>query len=183
MFEVIANDVVFHFNKKHLEDPTIPMWVLKCRGQSYYVNHVDCSCTWSTKETEKNPHTKGSIKIKNCVLIIDDENNATIRPKTQEDIEKAKPKDKVITTDHDSLVNALEVLEIPHGRILPFVGSCSTTFYITELLDSNLLSMLVLQMKGNIRIMVPNDYYYQEYEKNKNRDIEYYDLDREPEDV
>ena len=60
--------MVFHFNKKHLEDPAIPMWVIKAKGESYYVEHVDCMVNWSTKETPDNSHTKGSIKIKDCLL-------------------------------------------------------------------------------------------------------------------
>jgi hypothetical protein len=67
---------VFHFNKKHIEDPMIPMWVVKCRGDTYYVNHVDVSpgVGFSTKETPDNPHTKGSIKFK-ANLGIEEENN------------------------------------------------------------------------------------------------------------
>ena len=72
--ELACKDVVFHFNKKHLEDPAIPMWVLKTKGESYYVNHVDCNMPWSTKETPDNSHTKGSLKVKDCLLVIDDEN-------------------------------------------------------------------------------------------------------------
>ena len=71
--ELACKDVVFHFNKKHLEDPSIPMWVLKTKGESYYVNHVDCNMPWSTKETPDNSHTKGSLKVKDCLLVIDDE--------------------------------------------------------------------------------------------------------------
>ena len=69
-------EIVFHFNKKHLEDPTIPMWVLKCRGDTYYVHHVDVSpgVGFSTKETPDNPHTKGSIKFK-ANLEIEENNN------------------------------------------------------------------------------------------------------------
>lgn len=69
-------EIVFHFNKKHIEDPTIPMWVVKCRGDTYYVNHVDVSpgVGFSTKETPDNPHTKGSIKFK-ANLGIEEENN------------------------------------------------------------------------------------------------------------
>ena len=63
---------MFHFNKKHLEDPAIPMWVLKTKGESYYVHHVDCNMSWSTKETPDNSHTKGSLKVKDCLLVIDD---------------------------------------------------------------------------------------------------------------
>lgn len=69
-------EIVFHFNKKHLEDPTVPMWVVKCRGDTHYVNHVDVSpgVGFSTKETPDNPHTKGSIKFK-ANLEINNENN------------------------------------------------------------------------------------------------------------
>ena len=76
--EYACKDVVFHFNKKHLEDQTIPMWVLKTHGESFYVNHVNCEMPWSTKETPDNSHTKGSLKIKECLLTIDDNNEATI---------------------------------------------------------------------------------------------------------
>lgn len=57
---------MFHFNKKHIENPDIPMWVIKCKGETYYVNHVDVkpNVGFSTKETPDNPHTKGSIKFK-----------------------------------------------------------------------------------------------------------------------
>lgn len=63
---------MFHFNKAHLTDPSIPMWVIKAKGQTYYVDHVDADCPWSTKETPDNSHTKGSIKFKDATLIIED---------------------------------------------------------------------------------------------------------------
>lgn len=66
-----VREIVFHFNKKSLEDETIPSWVLKIKGKSYYVNHVICNKGWETKETPDNPSTKGSIKIKNCDVIIE----------------------------------------------------------------------------------------------------------------
>jgi len=47
------------------------MWVLKSKGQTYYVDHVDCNKGWSTKETPDNPSTKGSLKIKNCKVRIE----------------------------------------------------------------------------------------------------------------
>jgi hypothetical protein len=65
---------VFHFNKHHLVDNTVPMWVLKAKGNTYYVKHVTSTVGWSTKETPNNPHTKGSLKFKNVnVDIVDDE--------------------------------------------------------------------------------------------------------------
>jgi len=59
-------EIIFHFNKKNLEDNTIPMWVIKHMGLTHYVNHIDVSpgVGFSTKETPENPHTKGSIKFR-----------------------------------------------------------------------------------------------------------------------
>jgi hypothetical protein len=63
--------VVFHFNKGHLENPKIPMWIIKVGGASHYVNHVTADCPWTTKETPDNPSTKGSIKFKNVNVEIE----------------------------------------------------------------------------------------------------------------
>jgi hypothetical protein len=53
------------------------MWVIKCRGDTYYVHHVDVSpgVGFSTKETPNNPHTKGSIKIKGYLTLEQSEDN------------------------------------------------------------------------------------------------------------
>jgi hypothetical protein len=48
------------------------MWVLKLKGQTFYVDHVDSQIGFSTKETPDNISTKGSIKFKNCVVEIKD---------------------------------------------------------------------------------------------------------------
>ena len=71
-------EIIFHFNKMHLQDANIPMWVIKAKGETHYVNHVDVDSGigFSTKETPDNPSTKGSIKIKGKLEIID--NNARI---------------------------------------------------------------------------------------------------------
>ena len=73
-----CREIIFHFNKAHLQNPEIPMWVLKTKGQTYYINHLDANIPFSTKETPDNPHTKGSIKFKDCILEIDENNNAKI---------------------------------------------------------------------------------------------------------
>ena len=78
MLRINCKEVVFHFNKKFLEDPSLPMWILKTRGETLYVNHVTALAPWSTKETPDNDHTKGSIKFRNVVLDIDANNEATI---------------------------------------------------------------------------------------------------------
>lgn len=70
------NPIVFHFNKAHLSDSSIPMWVLKHKGESYYINHLDVNSSigFSTKETPENPHTKGSIKFKGRLEIYEEDN-------------------------------------------------------------------------------------------------------------
>jgi hypothetical protein len=77
-------EIILHFNKMHLQDPTIPMWVIKAKGQTYYVNHidVDAGIGFSTKETPDNPHTKGSLKFKGKINIttIDEGITARIYP-------------------------------------------------------------------------------------------------------
>ena len=67
-----CREIIFHFNKGHLADPTIPMWVIKTKGETYYVDHVNSAVSFSTKETPNNSATKGSIKFKNCSLLIED---------------------------------------------------------------------------------------------------------------
>lgn len=69
---------MFHFNKGHLANPDIPMWVIKAKGQSYYVHHVDCAAPFSTKETPDNPTTKGSLKFRNVDVFIDEDQNARV---------------------------------------------------------------------------------------------------------
>ena len=74
-----CKELIFHFNKGHLADPSIPMWVIKAKGQTHYVEHVDANVGWSTKETPDNPSTKGSIKFKNVELLLEG-GTATINP-------------------------------------------------------------------------------------------------------
>lgn len=73
--------IVFHYNKKHNEDTNIPQWIIKVKGQTFYVHHLNSEVGFSTKETPGNPHTKGSLQFKG-VLTITEENEiitATIK--------------------------------------------------------------------------------------------------------
>ena len=72
-----------------MSDPTIPMWVLKSKGQTHYVEHVDfIDVSFSTKETPDNPHTKGSLKFKGYLTI---EDGKAIISKTRLGRENATP--------------------------------------------------------------------------------------------
>ena len=69
----------FHFNKKHLEFPDIvPMWILKAKGSTYYLNHIDCETPWTTREQPDNPSTKGAIRIKRGTVSISADASAVI---------------------------------------------------------------------------------------------------------
>jgi hypothetical protein len=70
-----VNRIVFHYNKAHNQDPTIPTWIVKHKGQTYYVNHMESKVGFSTKETPDNQHTKGSIQFRGILSIIQNENN------------------------------------------------------------------------------------------------------------
>lgn len=161
--EYACRDAVFHFNKKHLEDETIPMWVLKFKGETYYVNHVDCSVPWSTKETPDNNHTKGSIKVKDCVVTIDDENCASIRVLTLEDKLRLSKEQtvRVITEQGTKLKVALQ--NMAHSPVRLAGGGCGTTWYITDIPSKKHFTILQLQIPY-IRQLMPNEDYYKLYD-------------------
>jgi len=170
--EFACKDVVFHFNKAHLTDSTIPMWVLKFHGETYYVNHVECNVPWSTKETPDNPHTKGSIKVKDCLLQIDDNNDAKLSQLTPEDKQRLKKEPKVpsriIVTDTkngaEKLRKALKDGNIKHGPITKYSAMCTTTKYVTEIYSERDMTYLHLMLSDtDLRKLVPNESYYQMY--------------------
>lgn len=69
--------IIFHFNKHFLVDDTIPMWVVKHRGKTYYVDHLESNIGFKTKETPDNEHTKGSIQFKGKLLIEEEDGTIT----------------------------------------------------------------------------------------------------------
>jgi DNA-binding TFAR19-related protein (PDSD5 family) len=73
-----CKNVDFHFNKKHLEHDFVPMWIVKAKGQSFYVQHVESRATWTTRETPDHPATKGAIRFKSCNVSISADGVATI---------------------------------------------------------------------------------------------------------
>ena len=178
---------MFHFNKKHLEDPTIPMWVLKTKGESYYVNHVDCSIPWSTKETPDNPHTKGAIKVKDCMLVIDDSNNATLSKLTQHDKirlhNEAKGITRIICSWHKKkdLESAIKQSKIKHGPFKQLGGGCGSQYFVTYIYNKSELSFLTLSAGDKFRILMPNEYPYKAYD-DPNHNPNWYWEDEEDED-
>jgi hypothetical protein len=163
---------VFHFNKKHLEDETVPMWIIKSHGVTFYINHLSSDIAWSTKETPDNEHTKGSIKFKDCKLSIDDDNCATITKLSL--IDKATLKHpkivhaRIIASANGKFHMALVNNELQHSTIKHILGACSSGFIVCDLLDPKEVTFATLKYGGDFRIMKPNETYYKEYEKSGN---------------
>ena len=65
-----AERVVFHYNKAHNKDQTLPPWVVKYKGQTYYIHHLVSEVGFSTKETPESEHTKGSLQFRGHLEII-----------------------------------------------------------------------------------------------------------------
>ena len=160
---------MFHFNKKHLEDETIPMWVIKTHGESFYVNHVSAEISWSTKETPDNAHTKGSIKFKECLLTINPENEATVSKLTLFDKVRLRNQKLGITRIMfkwgTGMHKALSNNEFKHSPFKNVEGGCGSSFIICDLLKKEEATMAGLRFPYDWRILKPNEGYYQAYDK------------------
>lgn len=163
--------MVFHFNKKHLEDQTIPMWVVKAKGKTYYVNHFTSTIPFSTKETPDNSHTKGSIKIKECLLTIDSDNNATASILHLHDKMRLRNQELGITRiifsgNFDKIIKEEN---IKHSPFKTMHGSCGTRHIVCDLLDEKQLMWLSLKYdtKKLFRVLQSNEEYYRAYDDPK----------------
>jgi hypothetical protein len=155
------------------------MWVVKTHGDTYYVEHVDASIPWSTKETPDNPSTKGSLKFKECLLSINDDNQASIDILTDHDKIRLRNRFKgitrIITKQYSELSSRLKENGIKHGPIKSFGGACSATFYVVDILEKSHLTLLTLVMQ-DFRILAENEFYYKAYDDPKFKDG-YNDMD------
>ena len=173
--EYACKDIVFHFNKKHLEDQTVPMWVLKFHGETLYVNHVDAEMPWSTKETPDNSHTKGSLKFKNALLRVDENNEATLTELTM--IDKFRLRNqrlgitRVMAGYHSDFHKALLANEYKHSPIKTIRGACASSFIICDLLSKNEVLLAKLKYTDGWREVKPNESYYTEYDNVKEENI------------
>lgn len=144
------------------------MWCLKFKGNTYYVDHVTSNIGWSTKETPDNESTKGSIKFKNCLILIDENNHALINELTEYDKIRLKNRERgifrIITGYGRQLTDALLQLSTKHGPIKKQGGGCGTLWYITEIHGLEQLTMLQLVLGDKIRVLQENEWYYREYD-------------------
>ena len=163
--EFACKDVVFHFNKAHLQDETIPMWVLKFHGETYYVNHVDAQLHWSTKETPDNSHTKGSLKFKNALVVINEHNEATISELTLVDRIRLRNQrlgiHRIMFWDN-SFEKAMG--QYKHSPFKRIYGACGTSYTVCDILRPEDMTMLALTHPGKYRVLMPNEPQYQAYD-------------------
>jgi hypothetical protein len=144
------------------------MWVLKFHGETFYVNHVDAKLPWSTKETPDNSHTKGSLKFKNALITINEQNEATLTELTIYDKFRLRNQKLGITRimfePGTAIHKALKNKEVAHGRFKTISGACTTTFIITDILDKTDMTFLALKYANEFRVLMPNEHYYKEYD-------------------
>lgn len=160
--------MVFHFNKKHLEDPSIPMWVVKAKGKTYYVNHFTSEIPFSTKETPDNSHTKGSIKFKECLLTIDSDNNATASQLQVHDKVRLRNQELGITRIifSGNFDKIMKEENIKHSPFKTMYGGCGGRWIVCDLLDEKQLVWLSLKYDTKIlfRVLQSNEQYYRAYD-------------------
>lgn len=130
-----------------------------------YVNHVECNVPWATKETPDNPHTKGSIKVKNCLLTIQN-NEAAITPLSVFDKIRLRNQKlgitRIIFGYGDDMHRALNKNEFKHSPFKNVSGSCGTSYVVCDLLIPEEVTLAAL--KYRFRILMPNESYYQSYD-------------------
>lgn len=174
MTELACKEVVFHFNKAHLSDPAIPMWVLKAKGKTYYVNHVTCDLPWTTKETPWGK-TKGAIKVKQVLLTIDAHNEAHMVALTPEVEAKLQHKQEPIRVgwiwaQNQMVTQLLKDLQAEHSKIKWLSAGCSTGYYVCDIYDSDLVIQLKLTVPGGFRQFSSNEWQFMDYDLEEDED-------------
>lgn len=169
MLELACRECDFHFNKKHLEDPTVPMWIIRAKGKSYYVNHVTANIPWSTKETPDNSHTKGTIKFKDVHLKIDSDNCAELCTLTGSEASRLRAKEngytRILITRENKVVDYMESHGIRFTTLKKVDGSCGNRFHICDIQDPNDLVMMQIGLEPyTFRVLNENEVYYKAYD-------------------
>ena len=151
------------------------MWVLKFHGETLYVNHVSCTVPWTTKETPDNSHTKGSIKVKDVLLRITEDNTAEISQLTIYDKYRLRNQKLGITrimfSPGTAFHKALMANEFKHTPFKLIQGRCSSSFVICDLLNKSEVTMAGLKYTNQFRIVKPNEVYFTQYDEIKGDNI------------
>ncbi len=77
--EMKSKRVDFSYNRGHNEFPFLPRWIVKMKGKTYYVDHIDSKVGFNTRELEEGS-TRGMLRFNNCLISISADKVATIIP-------------------------------------------------------------------------------------------------------
>ena len=161
------------------------MWVLKFHGETYYVNHVEAKLPWSTKETPDNSHTKGSLKFKNALLTINEQNEATLTELTLFDKIRLRNQKLGITRimfrPHTEIHKSLIANEVKHSPFKNIRGACASSFVICDILKKEDMTFFGLKYANQFRILMPNEGYYHAYDSKEKYIYEEYEPDDDDE--
>ena len=159
------------------------MWVVKTHGETFYVDHVDANMPWSTKETPDNSHTKGSLKFREALLVIDDNNCATLSELTIYDKFRLRNQKlgitRIIFKWGSPIHQALGKNEFKHSTFKNVEGACTTTFVICDLLKKEEATFAALKYPNSFRILAPNENYYKLYDSKEKYIEEIYEDDED----
>ena len=146
------------------------MWVLKFHGETYYVNHVDAQLPWTTKETPDNSHTKGSIKFKNVLVTINEQNEATLTELSFFDKIRLRNQKLGITrimfSPGSEIHKALQRNEFKHSPFKTISAPCTSQYIICDMLKKEEVTFATLKY-DSFRIVKENEYYYKQYDEVK----------------
>lgn len=164
-------DAIFHFNKKHLEDPSIPMWVIKTRGKTFYLEHISFQgIDFETKETPDNDHTKGSLKFKDVIFSMDHNKQGLITYADPDSMSKANAwrmthEGKIVLEldEPNEVKAAMKKNGIKHGPFTEVEGSCGSTFQYTYVTKPEDVTLLALSCPDAFEVVEPGSYGFQRY--------------------
>ena len=145
------------------------MWVIKSRGKTYYIEHLEADLPFSTKETPDNPHTKGAIKFKNVHVTIDEDNVAHLRSATPDDMQAQRERDHPPTrvliddADYNEVRAFLKKYKVDHDPIKTFRGACGEEFFVFDLKKERDFSLLSMATDVSVRLLNANEHYYKGY--------------------
>ena len=121
------------------------------------------------RSVSQSRYTKGSIKVKDCLLAIDDDNCATISTLTIFDKIRLRNQKlgitRIIFRWGSKMHTALAGNEFKHSPFKNVEGSCGSSFIICDLLKKEEATIAGLKYPNDWRILKPNETYYKRYDE------------------
>jgi hypothetical protein len=124
------------------------------------------TCHGVPKKLPTNSHTKGSIKFRECLLVINEDNEATLSRLSVIDRIRLRNQrlgiTRIIFQYGGKMHQALKDNQFKHSPFKNVSGGCGTSFVVCDLLKKEEATFAALQY--DFRIMSPNEAYYRAYD-------------------